>query len=701
MKNLSKRPGDRAEDARIFGRALLEAAVTSGLSAQDILARPSLLGGTRGAAPSAVQMASMQRTRQLELDPTTASRIGAVTAYETPAPSVVEEAASSRAPVRTEISDPSALPPGTATTKWVAPPRFETKLLAPESKTAPPGVEETMDDQRRVPQRTVALAPTPPPAPQRVSQIDTTPPLGRISRAPAQTSKPPSSVEATIAGEESPAGGAAEPAPLWRGALLGAACVLAGALGMVAIAWKAGIIAAPPRASIGPLPEVSVARAHSEPPPEFRAPEPPPALPPLDFPVPPRAKAVASSARPAPVGSAAPAGGGRVVVDASSARPGIGQPVDFVAHLPPTARSAKVDGAQFSHLLAGDRGRYGAPGVRRRVGRLSNDVHVPRGRSLRRRVHRASRRGSSPRRSGGRRGRAGRISAGAGGRGAGSGTCQRELQRGSQRELQCRSGSSMALGRRALHARTRPCRTLGTVMISAALVASSGGMARADDVQRPSLLDRSHTVAEAEGGIIALPTAPISASNRGGSTPIGAVGNGDATVEIGAHILYRADRAWAIGAGITFAPEPKSEHNYGGAGNLVRTHSSSYLFLVGEFRFFPLRSRWIEFWVGATGGTIVIADRFATNDAPSVPAVLGINQITVNTGGASLGGQTGLDYLITDRLKLGLAVRGDLWLLPNQNRQLSSCDAIGDCPTLHGAIAAFELGVSIGYRIPL
>ena len=235
-----------------------------------------------------------------------------------------------------------------------------------------------------------------------------------------------------------------------------------------------------------------------------------------------------------------------------------------------------------------------------------------------------------------------------------------------------------------------------------AALALLAGTARADDTQeRPSLLDRSHTVAEAEAGIIALPRAPISASNRGGSTPIGAVGNGDATIEIGAHILYRPDRAWALGAGVMFAPRPTSDPNYGGAGGLIRTHSRSYLFLGGEFRFFPFRSRWIEFWVGATGGTIVVADRFTTNSAPTVPSLLGTNQITVNTGGLSVGAQTGLDYLITDSLKAGLAVRGDLWFLPNEDRQVSSCDAIGDCPTLHGAVAAFELGVSVGYRIPL
>jgi hypothetical protein len=258
-----------------------------------------------------------------------------------------------------------------------------------------------------------------------------------------------------------------------------------------------------------------------------------------------------------------------------------------------------------------------------------------------------------------------------------------------------------SLGGFAAWRRSLPSRRVALLALSALSVLGPAA-ARADDtLERPSLLDRSHTVAEAEGGIIALPTAPISPSNRGGSTPIGAVGNGDATVEIGAHLLYRADRSWAIGAGATFAPRPTSDPNYGGAGNLERVHSRSYLFLGGEFRFFPFRSRWIEFWVGATAGTIVVADRFSNNSTPGVPSLLGTNQITVDTSGLSVGGQTGLDYLITDSLKAGLAVRGDWWLLPDEERQVSSCDAIGDCPTLHGGVAAFELGVTVGYRIPL
>jgi hypothetical protein len=219
----------------------------------------------------------------------------------------------------------------------------------------------------------------------------------------------------------------------------------------------------------------------------------------------------------------------------------------------------------------------------------------------------------------------------------------------------------------------------------------------------PSLLDRPHTVAEFEAGIIALPGAPISTANQGGATPIGRVGNGDATVQTGLHLLYRATREWAIGAGALFAPRPTSDTNYGGASGLPRTHSRSYLFLGGEARYFPFRSRWIEAWVGVTFGALIIGDRFSTESAPAVPAILGTNTVTSSTEGFAIGGQIGADYLISDQWVLGLTLRGDGWVLPNEKTfsQQTSCDPIGDCPTLTGTVAAFEVGLGVGYRIPL
>jgi len=221
--------------------------------------------------------------------------------------------------------------------------------------------------------------------------------------------------------------------------------------------------------------------------------------------------------------------------------------------------------------------------------------------------------------------------------------------------------------------------------------------------EHPSMLDRPHTVAEAEAGILALPSAPISASNRGGATPLGAVGNGDATIQTGVHLLYRATREWAFGAGALFAPRPTSDPNAGGASGLKRTHSRSYLFLGGEVRYFPLRSRWFEGYFGLTGGALIIADRFSTDNVPAVPSILGVSTVTVSTEGFAVGLEAGLNYLVNDNFVIGLALRADRWVLPSQKplSQETSCDPIGDCPTLTGNVAAFELGLSFGYRIAL
>src|SRR5262245_11392966 len=62
------------------------------------------------------------------------------------------------------------------------------------------------------------------------------------------------------------------------------------------------------------------------------------------------------------------------------------------------------------------------------------------------------------------------------------------------------------------------------------------------------IIDRPHTVAELEAGIIALPNAPISQGQRGGDTPlpfVEKIGRGDATMQTGIHVLYRWSRSYA------------------------------------------------------------------------------------------------------------------------------------------------------------
>jgi hypothetical protein len=223
--------------------------------------------------------------------------------------------------------------------------------------------------------------------------------------------------------------------------------------------------------------------------------------------------------------------------------------------------------------------------------------------------------------------------------------------------------------------------------------------------RRVSVLDRPHTVAIWEGGIIALPTAPISSAFRGGKTPIlGPIGNGDATIETGAHLLYRAGRDWAFGAEGIFAPNPTTDPNYSTAvTNIPRTHSRSYLFLGGEVRYFPFKTGAFETWIGATGGGVIVADRFSTNTGPTVPSILGTSTVTVGSEGFAVGVQTGFDYSLTEQLTIGLALRADQWYLPSEKpfSQESSCDVVEDCQTLTGRVTALFVGLTAGYHIPL
>jgi eukaryotic-like serine/threonine-protein kinase len=358
MRNLSKKQDERAENGRAFGRALLSAAVSSGLSAQDVLTRPSMLGGERGSHPSAVQMPSMQRTRQLQLEPDTAARMAVITAYETPAPPIDEpDEASGRGPMRTEIADPSSLPPGASTTRWSPPAGFETKILQPASS----GVDATLDDQQRPPFRTTPLATAPPPpAAIASSEFDTTPPISRASRLSAPVSKPPSSVDTTLAGDPAPLRSWAVRAPLARGVLFAILCFGVGALGMTGVAWKAGLLGSAPAHP----PEREIAAADEDTRRDRWGAEPPTAteearaLPPLEAPVAPRTslakQANVPGTRPSSGVSAAGPSPLRVVVEASTGKSGIGQPVDFSAHVIPgssTSRPATLDGPHF--LIAG------------------------------------------------------------------------------------------------------------------------------------------------------------------------------------------------------------------------------------------------------------------------------------------------------------------------------------------------------------
>ena len=231
-------------------------------------------------------------------------------------------------------------------------------------------------------------------------------------------------------------------------------------------------------------------------------------------------------------------------------------------------------------------------------------------------------------------------------------------------------------------------------------------VARADDIASwneqldRGIISRPHTIAELELGAIVLPSAPISPAQRGGNLPVGLqIGKGDATIQLGTHLLYRATPNWAVGAVVIFAPRPTNDTGYGlgGSSGLSRTHARDYLFVGAEGRYVPLHYKLFEGWIGAQAGGIIIADRFTTTSSGAFSPTLGAPQVDERTEGFSLGGQIGLSYSFSESFVVGFTLRADGWFLPSTPQ----CSSIGDCATLSSTSVVYEGGFLFGYRIPL
>jgi serine/threonine-protein kinase len=163
--NLAKDKSKRAPDARALGRALLDAAKAAGLSPEDLVPRSILLGAR---APGPVQLQSMQRTKQLQLDKpvddliaekaAAAAAGGRVqthteiaeseplrTAYEVPA-APISQSQLPRVTVKTPPPSGPSLAgtagPANATQKWNPPAHVRAQMETPP----PSSVDATMDD---------------------------------------------------------------------------------------------------------------------------------------------------------------------------------------------------------------------------------------------------------------------------------------------------------------------------------------------------------------------------------------------------------------------------------------------------------------------------------------------------------------------------------------------------------------------------
>jgi hypothetical protein len=233
MRNLAKDPREREPDGRSLGRALLEAAKASGLSAEDLMSRSVLLG-----ARGPMQLPAMQRTKQLQLERGVSDALAA--AYPGSDPGHRADASSS-------VPGAEAQAFG-RTQRWTPPSDFPAQLGAAEaasgafpapSRSAQPPVvartstvDVTMDDASAPPppvaavrqvaragahggySETSRMSPQPPLAgPMGVFatapmleahgvNLGATAPLARDESRQSGPSRPPSTVTTTIADDE-------------------------------------------------------------------------------------------------------------------------------------------------------------------------------------------------------------------------------------------------------------------------------------------------------------------------------------------------------------------------------------------------------------------------------------------------------------------------------------------------------------------
>ena len=283
MANLAKDKTKRSPDARTLGRALLDAAKQAGLSPEDLVPRSMLLGGRAGV----VQLASMQRTRQLELDPQTSERLaGATPGSATPAPRDAPSRTSFEAPgatgdrlsqvpnaVTLGMASPHSpagvmVPAGisAATRKWIPPASVQAQMAAglPPTPT-PSNVDATMDDA------TAQLPPPPPPSapagsfePTRTTEVaplleSLVPPPRPFDNARQVPTAPPAARVGPTAFDESYDGPAAARASRFRMAAIILLFFLLSVAGTSAVAYRMKLLG--PANSQGTLDD---AVAHAE-----------------------------------------------------------------------------------------------------------------------------------------------------------------------------------------------------------------------------------------------------------------------------------------------------------------------------------------------------------------------------------------------------------------------------------------------------
>jgi len=232
-------------------------------------------------------------------------------------------------------------------------------------------------------------------------------------------------------------------------------------------------------------------------------------------------------------------------------------------------------------------------------------------------------------------------------------------------------------------------------LLAALFVASVGSSAQAADPEsEPRVisgfhaLDRPTGIAEAGFGWLTLPGAEV--CSQAGCK------DGDTSFELDAWQLYRQNVRLAFGAGLLLGLIPTTDAPARDPMGIDRNHSRKYLTLEGMLRYYPYVAEKSEFWVGLTGGLVVVSDRFQVVDVYDKP-LIGPSGVTIRTEGGTLGIAVGGAYELSQHWSVGGSFRFGNWFLPVKRAQ----NPLEDRASVSGRNSVFSLGLNVAYRISL
>lgn len=201
-------------------------------------------------------------------------------------------------------------------------------------------------------------------------------------------------------------------------------------------------------------------------------------------------------------------------------------------------------------------------------------------------------------------------------------------------------------------------------------------------------LDRPTGIVEFGFGWLTLPGASICV------VPLRGCREGDTSFEVDAWQLYRGSTRIAFGAGVLFGLIPTTDAT---SEAFDRDHSRQYLTIEGTVRYYPYVGLNVEWWLGLTGGLVVVSDRFEVASPAPDRALLGPRGVTLRTEGGSLGIAGGPVFALTPNWALGATLRYGQWFLPSR----PEFDAAGSRASLAGRNTVLSLGVAIAFRMAL